>query len=272
MEALGLGLFMISAGVFGTILEYPGSSVHQAISSALARRVLMGLAMGLTAIGLAYSPWGRRSGAHINPAFTWTFFRLGRVNASVALLYTVAQFAGGLGGVAVVAVLFGDAFLGRPVEGVATLPSAAGISIAFTSELVISTILMLVVLTVGGSKRLGRYTALFVGALLVLYITFEAPMSGMSMNPARTFASALPVRDWRGIWIYFTAPPLGMLCAAEIYLRASKRGRRTGCAKIVHHFPCIFCGGKATPVSGAPRRDLQFRASSSGSEACSGSG
>src|SRR5690242_13308176 len=79
MEALGLCLFMVSAGVFGTLLEYPGSPIHRAISDPFARRALMGLAMGLTAIGLVYSPWGRRSGAHLNPAFTWTFFRLGRV-------------------------------------------------------------------------------------------------------------------------------------------------------------------------------------------------
>src|SRR5256885_1565975 len=90
MEALGLGLFMISAGVFGTVLEYPGSPVHRAIPDPLARRALMGMVMGLTAIGLAYSPWGRRSGAHNNPAFTWTFFRLGRVKGRVALLYTAA--------------------------------------------------------------------------------------------------------------------------------------------------------------------------------------
>ena len=86
MEALGLGLFMVSAGVFGTLLEYPGSPLHQALPSAFGRRALMGIAMGLTAIGLVYSPWGRRSGAHINPAFTLTFFRLGRVRRRCQLL------------------------------------------------------------------------------------------------------------------------------------------------------------------------------------------
>src|SRR3954447_13305897 len=127
MEALGLGLFMVSAGVFGTMLEYPGSPVHQALPNATTRRALMGFAMGLTAIGLVYSPWGRRSGAHINPAFTLTFLRLGRVRAIDAAAYMAAQFAGGLGGTLLVAALLGDAFLAPPVTAVATLPGPAGI-------------------------------------------------------------------------------------------------------------------------------------------------
>ncbi|MFQ5683048.1 MAG: hypothetical protein ACE5HC_07220 [Candidatus Binatia bacterium] len=76
MEAAGLGIFMVSACTFGTILEYPASPIHQAIADPFLRRILMGLAMGLTAVGIIYSPWGKQSGAHINPAITLTFFRL----------------------------------------------------------------------------------------------------------------------------------------------------------------------------------------------------
>src|SRR5262245_54432896 len=92
MEALGLGLFMVSAGVFGTVLESPASPVRAAIDDPLSRRAIMGSLMGLTAIGLIYSPWGRRSGAHINPAVTLTFLRLGRVKRTDALAYIAAQF------------------------------------------------------------------------------------------------------------------------------------------------------------------------------------
>ena len=246
MEALGLGLFMVSAGGFGTLLEHPGSPVHQAIASALARRALMGLAMGATAIGLVYSPWGRRSGAHINPAFTATMFRLGRVSGRDAVAYALAQFAGGAAGVFLLAALLGEAFLAPPVAAVATLPGPSGIAVAFFAELGISFVLMLMVLTLGRSQRLGKYTGLFVGAALFLYITFEAPLSGMSMNPARTLASALPLGHWRGLWIYFTAPLLGMLLASEAHVRQLRlRSKRGGCAKVVHSFPCIFCGGRA---------------------------
>jgi aquaporin Z len=79
MEAAGLGAFMLSACAFSAILEHPGSPVRQAIADPVLRRVLMGMAMGLTAISIVYSPWGKRSGAHLNPSMTLTFFRLGKV-------------------------------------------------------------------------------------------------------------------------------------------------------------------------------------------------
>lgn len=242
MEALGLGLFMVSAGLFGTLLEFPGSPVHQALPSAFGRRALMGVAMGLTAIGLVYSPWGRRSGAHINPAFTLTFLRLGRVRAGDAAAYVAAQFAGGLAGTLLVAALLGDAFLAPPVTAVATLPGPAGLAVAFACEAAISCALVLLVLTLGRSQRLGRYTGLFVGAALFLYIAFEAPLSGMSMNPARSLASAIPAQSWQGLWIYFVAPLAGMLLASEVHIRIA-RSKRAGCAKLAHALPCIFCGG-----------------------------
>src|SRR5713226_9052868 len=87
MEAAGLGLFMVSACVFATLLESPGSPARRAIPSDFLRRALMGLAMGLTAVGIIYSPWGQRSGAHINPAVTFTFLRLRKIEPWEAFFY-----------------------------------------------------------------------------------------------------------------------------------------------------------------------------------------
>jgi aquaporin Z len=84
MEAAGLGLFMVSAGVFATLLEYPGSPVHRAVADPDLRRWLMGVAMGATAIAIVHSPWGRQSGAHLNPAVTLAFWRLGGVLGALA--------------------------------------------------------------------------------------------------------------------------------------------------------------------------------------------
>jgi aquaporin Z len=111
MEAAGLAVFMVSAGLFGTLLGYPGSPVHQAIEEPLLRRALMGLAMGLTAIAIIYSPWGQQSGAHINPAVTLTFLRLGKVAPWDAVFYIIAQFAGGLYGVLLVGGILGEVFV-----------------------------------------------------------------------------------------------------------------------------------------------------------------
>jgi aquaporin Z len=245
LEAFGLGLFMVSAGVFGTLLEFPGSPLNQAIGNAFARRAVMGALMGATATGLVYSPWGKRSGAHLNPTVTLTFLYLGRVPWRDAMAYGCAQFAGGLAGVLLVAAAFGDAFLRAPVQAVATLPGTQGLAIAFSCEVAMSFILMRMVLSLGRSTRLSPYTGWFVGALLCLYITFEAPLSGMSLNPARSLASAIVSRRWDALWIYFLAPAFGMLSAAELERRLQKRATMFGCAKLCHHLPCLFCGGQA---------------------------
>jgi aquaporin Z len=242
IEAAGLGLFMISAGLFGTLLEAPGAPLRAAIDDPFLRRALMGVAMGATAIALIYSPWGRRSGAHFNPATTLTFFRLGKVERADALLYPAAQLAGGVLGVLLVAGALGPAFTAKPVDWVATRPGATSLAAAFGAEAAMTALLMTVVLHVSNRERIRRYTGLCAGALVALFITFEAPLSGMSLNPARTLASAIPSGDLSALWIYLLAPPLGMLAAAELYLRFAGPVR---CAKLDHDdsTPCPFrCG------------------------------
>src|SRR5687768_10198492 len=103
MEAAGLGLFMLSACVFATLLEDPDSELRQTAGHALTvpfvRRCWMGAAMGVTALAIFYSPWARRSGAHINPAVTLTFWRLGRIGNVDALAYAFFQTLGATLGV-----------------------------------------------------------------------------------------------------------------------------------------------------------------------------
>ncbi len=242
MEAWGLGTFMVSAGLCVTLLEYPGSPVHQALPNPVARRVLIGLAMGLTAVAIIYSPWGKRSGAHLNPAVTLTFLRLGKVASWDALFYILAQFAGGVLGVLLVAALLRDAFTMAPVAYVATQPGAGGAGVAFAAEFAMSCGMMLMVLFATNNERLAKYTGCFAGLLVAAYISLEAPLSGMSINPARSFASAAPAASWDGIWIYFTAPVAGMLAAPLLYRMLDAR-RGVHCAKLIHSADqrCIHC-------------------------------
>jgi aquaporin Z len=133
-----------------------------------------------------------------------------------------------------------------------TTPGRYGVPAAFGAEFLISFILMAVILTISNTQSVARFTGVFAGALLAAYITFEAPISGMSMNPARTFGSALSAHVWTALWIYFAAPPLGMLLAAEAYIRL--RGMQSVlCAKLHHQNEqrCIFRCGYRNPASGA---------------------
>jgi aquaporin Z len=214
MEAAGLGIFMISAGLVTVILDHPASPIQQVIPDALFRRFVIGVAMGLTAIAIIYSPWGKQSGAHINPAVTLTFFRLGKIHPWDAFFYIVAQFVGGLLGLLLVVSFARDAITHPKINYIVTIPGSGGAAIAFLAEFIISFVLMLMVLFATNHKRWMRFTGVFVGLLLVVYITFEAPFSGMSLNPARTVASALLAQVWTAIWVYFISPLAAMLAAA----------------------------------------------------------
>jgi len=242
IEAVALGIFMVSACGFGALLWHPGSPAAQAIPDGVLRRFLMGLAMGGTAILLIYSPWGQRSGAHMNPAFTLTFLRLGRVKPWDASFYVAAQFVGGLAGVLLSAAILGPVLADPMVHYVVTVPGPS-LALAFLAEAAMTFAMMTMVLNVTAGPY-AKLTGLFAGALVCSYITFEAPISGMSLNPARTFASALPAMDFGALWLYFLAPPLGMLAAAELH---GWLQRPRGCAKYDHknRQRCIFCGKAA---------------------------
>ena len=241
MEATELGLFMFSACAFTVLLYHPSSPVAQTINDGVFRRLVMGTAMGSTAIAIIFSPLGKRSGAHFNPSVTWTFFRLGKIAAWDAAFYTLFQFAGGIAGVVLASFTLGKLVAHRSVNYAATLPGPHGPMVAFLAEIFISFLLMSVVLTVSNKKRWARWTGVFAGALVATYITLESPISGMSMNPARTFGSAVNARVWMSLWIYFIAPPVGMLLAAQVYRRLNASAG-IACAKLHHHNNkrCIF--------------------------------
>ncbi len=243
IEGWALGMFMISAGVFTILVEQPQFPIFQLIESSTIRRLLIGLAMGATAVALIYSAWGKRSGAHMNPAVTIAFFRLGKMHRWDAVYYILFQILGGLAGVLTVRLLFGEAFTSPPVSYVVTIPGKAGVAIAFGAEFLMSLLLMLMILFVSNHNTWQRLTGLAAGVMVATYITLGAPLSGMSINPARTIASALPAGNWNHSWVYFIAPVLGMLAAVEVY-RGCWPGAIVRHAKLVWSDKqrCIHCG------------------------------
>jgi aquaporin Z len=242
MEGAGLGMFMISACLFVALIEHPASAARQGLEDPFVRRTLIGIAMGLTAIALIYSPWGKRSGAHLNPAVSFTFWRLGKIEGWDAMFYMLAHFSGAFLGVLLSSLLLPAGTISdASVNYVVTVPGGPGPLVALVCETAISFGMMFMVLQVSNQPSLNRHTGIFAGALVAVYITLEAPLSGMSMNPARTLGSALPALQFDSLWLYFAGPYLGMLLAAECYVRT--RGERSVLCCKLHHDnaqPCIF--------------------------------
>ena len=241
MEVGEMGCYLFVACVLATLLQHPASIVRQSVSSDIARRALMGLAMGATAVVIVMSPWGKRSGGHFNPAITLTFYRLGKVGFWDAWFYALAQFSGALGGVTLARYALRDTLSNHIVRYAVTVPGMYGSVVAFAAEMTISFILMITVLYATNRRTLSSYTPYFVGILIAIYYTFEAPLSWMSTNPARTFGSALHANCWHALWVYFMAPSMGMLAAGELFLRV-RGGALPFCAKLHHanHERCIF--------------------------------
>jgi aquaporin Z len=157
------------------------------------------------------SPWGKQSGGHFQSRNNPCVLPVGKVHAWDVLFYAAGHFVGATVGVALAVLVLRGASGDGAVQYAVTVPGVCGYTEAFIAELTLSFILKTVLLFVSNHDNLARYTPYVAGALIATYITFEAPLSGMSTNPARTFGSAFYARCWRGIWIYFTAPPVGML-------------------------------------------------------------
>jgi aquaporin Z len=245
MEAAEIGLLMFCVCLAGTVLYSSDSPLQRFPLSAGERSSLMGLAVALTTFLLIRSPFGRRTGAHLNPAITVAYLWLGRIHRWDAVCYVAGQFAGGLGGVFLAYQVLGHHLSAPPVSYVVTLPGGYGDAIAFLAEFLLSGLLMGVVLFSTNHRRLARFSPLFVALLTVCYFVLCSSISGFSVNPARSFSSAFFAWIWQGIWIYFTAPCLGMVTAAALYVR-SMGPSRVYCAKVFHDlespcpFPCRF--------------------------------
>ncbi len=240
-EGAELALFMISACVCTVLLFHPGYPAVQAFPSAILRRSLMGVGMGLTAVFIIHSPMGKSSGAHFNPAITLTYLRLRKIAVWDAVFYVLFQFAGGIFGVGASVLVLGKPLADPGVDYAVTIPGKYGTAAAFAAELFMAALLMGFVLWTSNRPRFAPYTSYCVGILIALYILLFAPVSGFSINPARTVGSAVFAHLWSAGWVYFTAPLLGMMGVAEAYLR-SYGPDSILCAKLHPDpdYPCPF--------------------------------
>jgi len=232
-EAGGIAFFVGCSGLLTMLIEHPASPVHQALpDSKLLRRALIGLGVCLVLVLIVYNPWGKRSGAHINPAVTLAFWQLGKIKPADAVWYVLAQVVGAIAAGQLLKHLFGSLYAHPAVKYTVTQPADStpqAALVAFGAEFFISFLMMLVALYFLHSAGLKKWTGWALGALLGLYVTFEAPLSGMSVNPARTLGTAVAAESYQALWVYWTAPPLAMWLATVAFLRIH-HGQPLGCA------------------------------------------
>jgi aquaporin Z len=208
----------------------PGSPVPVVPYPAL-RRLLTGLMFAGGATAVVYSPLGQISGGHLNPAVTLAFWRMGKVPHRVAAIYIVAQFAGALLGAYAAGVAWGPLTAG--VHYAATVPgngySAVG---AFAAEMLITFLLVFTIFVCVNKPSIAPRTGLIAGTLAALLVTIEAPVSGTSLNPARTLGPAILAPAYTALWAYFAGPAIGALLAVAAY--RGRWGSHTVCAKLYH--------------------------------------
>ena len=206
-------------GVFGLVFAGCGAIIVDTLSGGQVTHVGVGLVFGLIIAAMIYAT-GHLSGAHLNPAVTLGFVLARHFPYTRLLGYWLAQSAGAICAAVALRLLFGNvAHLG------ATIPTgSAGQS--FFLEALLTFFLMFVIMAVATDTRaVGSAAALAIGATVGLGALFAGPISGASMNPARSFGPALISWTWSAQWIYLIAPFLGAAVAALLYrwLRATSQ-------------------------------------------------
>jgi aquaporin Z len=235
-EAIGLGIFMISACFFSAMLEGKDSAIHMAIPNGMIRLLTMGLLMGITALFIFYSPLTAPSGSHINPAVTLVFLRLGKICPWDAFFYMLFQLTGGLVAVYLMSSLLGHALTDQPVNYATTVPGRPGIIAAALMEGAIAFVMITMVLFTSDSERFKKNTRIIAGCLVCCNVIFAGPVSGFGMNPARTLASAIPAHTYTSLWIYLLMPFAGMLGATEFFLFVKNKQRHIRNRRILREY------------------------------------
>jgi aquaporin Z len=241
-EAAGTAIMMLVGVVAIALIWSDGSAVRTMIPSPGLRRLLTGLLFATGATCVVVSPLGQRSGGHLNPAVTLAFWLKGSVRTADALFYVVAQIAGAVLGVGIAALLLDRAAV-RSVQFGLTAPGAGyGVPAAFGAEVAITALLVGVILYCVNTPRLARLTPVLAGTLVVLLVFVEAPVSGTSLNPARSIAPALLAGVFENQWLYLVAPPAGAALAVWLHGRLTGARPAAGCAKLFHteRYRCIF--------------------------------
>lgn len=198
-------------GTFGLVFAGTGAVVVDAVTGGGVTHVGIALTFGLIVMAMIFAV-GDISGAHLNPAVTIGFYVARRIERKCVLPYIFSQLAGAFLASAALLLLFGNhASLG------ATLPLGPTIQ-SFALESILTGLLMFVILCVStGPKEVGTMAGVAVGGVIALEAMFGGPISGASMNPARSIAPAVLSGNVHALWAYIAGPILGSVVAVALW-------------------------------------------------------
>lgn len=192
-------------GTYGLVFCGTGAIVINDVSGGMVTHLGVAITFGLIVMSMIYA-FGEISGAHINPAITIAFWAAGRFDKRSVLPYLAAQLLGGLFASFCLRLLFPEhELLGS------TLPAGSSMQ-SLVLEVILTYFLMLVIIMVStGSKEMGSMAGIAIGGVVLLEALFAGPITGASMNPARSIAPAIISGELQHLWIYITAPIIGAL-------------------------------------------------------------
>jgi aquaporin Z len=220
-ELVGTALLMLIGLSIVIVMSGAGSPVARLVPDEGLRRLITGFLFGTTGAVITLSPVGKESGAHLNPVVTWGFWLMGKLDARAALSYVAAQLVGA--SIGSLPLLCWGA-IGRSVAFGATLPGAGYALRSVVIGEVITTFALISVLCIFiGFRRLRPFTPASLPFLYAVMVYVEAPLSGTSTNPARSFGPALISAEWQGWWIYWIGPALGTFAAVLVFSFLAKR-------------------------------------------------
>lgn len=230
-EFVGTGL-LVAAGLSAVIIDMSPSGPVAPVFGADGRLALTGFLFGTIGALIAVSPVGKISGAHINPIVTMAFVARRRMRPWLAAGYVAAQLGGAVAGAA---TLLAWGRMGSEIDFGATVPgSSYGAIVALGGEAATTACLIVLLFTFIGSDRLKTFTPLLFPPLYALMVYLEAPVSGTSTNPARSFGPAVAADIWRGWWVYWAGPIAGALVGVALTRVHPLRQFEIEIAKVYH--------------------------------------
>jgi len=228
-EMIGTGLLLLCGLSLVIFMFGKGSPIIRVFLNEGPRRQITGFVFGVFGALISLSRVGKESGAHINPVVTLAFFLMGKLDARTAGVYVLAQLTGAMLG-CVPLLAWGE--MGRSVAFGATLPGQTWpVRVALLGEIVTTFCLVAMLAIFIGFRQLRKFTPAMIPVLYAIMSYYEAPISGTSTNPARSFGPALISGQWHAWWIYWVGPVIGMLLAV---LACNALAQRIEVAKIYH--------------------------------------